>query len=65
MITRPKAYLGDSVYAEVQAGQLVLTVENGYGATQENGYGATQEIVLEPEVLTTLVEYLKPAGRPS
>ena len=45
-----KAYIGDSVYADIdEAGQLVLTTENGYGATNT--------IVLEPEVLHMLIEY--------
>ena len=42
-----KQYLGDSVYAELDAdGRIVLTTENGYGPSNT--------IVLEPEVLAAL-----------
>lgn len=50
-MSRPKTYLGDSVYAEYRDGQLLLTVENGWGATQT--------IVLEAEVLAALVDFLE------
>jgi hypothetical protein len=46
-----KQYLGDSVYAEVLYGDIVLTTENGYGPT------AT--IVLESEVLDSLLRFVK------
>lgn len=44
-----KQYLGDSVYAEW----------NGYGVvlTTENGLGASNTIVLEPETWLALVEF--------
>ena len=46
-----KTYLGDAVYAEVDNwGRLVLTTEDGIRATNR--------IVLEPEELRTLFEYL-------
>lgn len=46
-----KAYLGDSVYADYnQYGQLVLTTENGLGASNT--------IYLEPEVYRALTEYV-------
>lgn len=47
-----KIYLGDSVYAESQRGDLVLTTENGLDA-------ASNVIVLEPEVLGNLKLFLK------
>lgn len=51
----PKDYLGDGVYAEVDGiGRIVLTTEDGISATNT--------IVLEPEVMTALLEYLKRPG---
>jgi len=48
---KPKEYLGDSVYVEVnEYDQIVLTTENGYGASNT--------IILEPEVYAALTEYL-------
>lgn len=46
-----KDYLGDSVYADFQHGQVFLTTENGMGASNT--------IVLEPEVCEALIRYLK------
>jgi len=47
-----KEYLGDGVYAEMDRyGSLVLTTEDGIRATNR--------IVLEPEVLIALSEYLE------
>lgn len=47
-----KAYLGDAVYAEVDAwGRLMLTTENGIAVTNT--------IVLEPEVLQALEGYVR------
>jgi hypothetical protein len=46
-----KTYLGDAVYADVENGQLILTTENGYEATNR--------IVLEPEVLRHLLDYVE------
>lgn len=46
-----KVYLGDAVYADHDGFALVLTTENGYKATNR--------IVLEPEVLGALEEYIK------
>ena len=45
-----KAYIGDAVYAEINNGELVLTTEDGIRATNT--------IILEPEVLSTLMLYL-------
>ena len=47
-----KVYLGDAVYVEVdEFGALVLTTEDGIRATNR--------IVLEPEVLAALRQYLE------
>lgn len=56
-----KAYIGDSVYADHDGFGLVLTTENGYGASNT--------IYMEPEVWRALVEYVdllsrKPPARP-
>ena len=48
---KPKQYLGDSVYAEMNdAHQLVLTTEDGIRTTNR--------ICLEPEVLSALFDYI-------
>lgn len=48
---KDKEYLGDSVYAEINdAGQIVLTTENGMDASNT--------IYLEPEVMRALIEYV-------
>lgn len=47
---KPKRYIGDGVYAEVDNGDLILTTEDGI-STQN-------KIVLEPEVLGALFVYL-------
>lgn len=46
-----KIYLGDSVYATFDGYYVELTTENGYGATNS--------ILLEPQVLDALDNYLK------
>jgi hypothetical protein len=46
-----KEYLGDSVFAAIEAETLVLTTENGTGMI-------TNRIYLEPEAREKLVEYL-------
>jgi hypothetical protein len=46
-----KAYLGDSVYAEFDGFGIVLTTENGMGASNT--------IVLEPDVLRALNEFVE------
>ncbi len=47
-----KTYLGDSVYAEHDAGGIILTTENGYGASNT--------IYLEyPNVMDSLVRYVE------
>ena len=50
MTTRTKTYLGDSVYVNHDDRGLVLTTENGYGATNT--------VILEPEVFAKLLVYL-------
>lgn len=45
-MSNPKAYLGDSVYAEYDGCGVILTTENGYGPTNT--------IVLEHETLRAL-----------
>lgn len=45
-----KAYLGDSVYADFDGHDVVLTTENGMGPSNT--------IVLEPEVMTALKRWL-------
>jgi Mn-dependent DtxR family transcriptional regulator len=45
-----KVYLGDSVYVEFDGYGLVLTTENGYGPTNT--------IIMEPEVVHNLQEYV-------
>ena len=48
-----KAYIGDSVYAEIDTfGAVVLTTENGYPDDPRN------RIVLEPETLAKLQQQL-------
>lgn len=44
-----KQYLGDSVYADFQDGMIILTTENGDGASNT--------IACEPEVLAALDRY--------
>ena len=47
-----KVYLGDSVYAE--------QIDNrGIILTTENGYAPSNTIVLEPEVVYSLIQYLE------
>jgi hypothetical protein len=45
-----KEYLGDSVYAEIEDGMLLLTTDNGYGPNNK--------IFLEQEVIEALLEYV-------
>ena len=47
----PKAYLGDSVYVEIENGMLKLTTDNGDGPTNT--------IYLEIEVYSALVQYVE------
>lgn len=47
-----KEYLGDSVYVDVQLGQMILTTENGEPQPSNTIY-------LEPAVIFQLIEYLK------
>ncbi len=46
---KPKAYLGDSVYVECVADDLILTTNNGEADSNT--------IVLEPEVYEALLRY--------
>lgn len=46
-----KAYLGDSVYAEIEHGMIKVTTDNGMGPSNE--------IFLEPEVYAALVAYVE------
>jgi len=48
-----KRYLGDSVYCEFDGFAIILTTENGYDDDPRN------RIVLEPEVYTALLEFVK------
>jgi len=45
-----KVYLGDGVYADFDGHDLTLTTENGIETTNR--------IVLEPEVMQSLVDYI-------
>lgn len=45
----PKAYIGDSVYAEFDGYHIVLTTNNGYGASNT--------IAIEPAVYQALKQY--------
>jgi hypothetical protein len=49
-----KVYLGDSVYADFNGLGIVLTTENGLGSSNT--------IVLEPEVLEALYQYVAALG---
>lgn len=50
-----KEYLGDSVYAAVENdGTLVLTTENGMGPSNT--------IILEPNVVVALLDYIERAA---
>lgn len=54
-----KQYIGDSVYADFDGYHIVLTTENGYGASNT--------IYLEPQVLAALDDYkswLRKLGEP-
>ena len=46
-----KTYLGDSVYVEEDLLGIMLTTDNGFGASNT--------IILEPEVIVALEEFLK------
>lgn len=46
-----KEYLGDSVYAEIISGMVMLTTDNGHGADQR--------IYLEMFVFKALVDYVQ------
>lgn len=46
-----KNYMGDSVYADFDGHDIILTTENGTGAP-------SNEIVIEPEVFQAIQEYV-------
>ena len=48
-----KIYLGDSVYAELKDGNIVLTTENGIPTDPSN------IIILESDVYQALIDYVK------
>lgn len=53
-----KTYLGDSVYADFDGDYPALTPYNGYIVlTTENGFGATNTIFLESKVMDALIRY--------
>ena len=45
-----KEYLGDGVYVAVDCNNIVLTTEDGISVTNT--------VILEPQVLSALIEYL-------
>lgn len=49
-----KRYLGDTVYAELENGMLVLTVEDG-----DPEEGVSQVIYMEPEVVGSLLQFIE------
>lgn len=49
----PNRYLGDSVYAEIRDGRIVLTTNNGYSDDPRN------RIILEPEVYQALKDFVE------
>ncbi len=51
----PRRYLGDSVYAEVEAGQVKLTTHNGYPDDPRN------VIFMEPSVMDALTRFYEDA----
>ncbi len=50
-----KEYIGDGVYVHVEWGQIILTTSDGNNETNR--------IVLEPQVYSELVVYVKEAGK--
>ncbi len=46
-----KTYIGDGAYVEIQGDSIVLTTRDGYSETNR--------VVLEPEVLRSLLDYLE------
>lgn len=47
-----KEYIGDSVYADYEDPENLKL-------TTENGFGATNTVILEPEVVKNLIEFIK------
>ena len=50
-----KAYLGDAVYAHIEREYIVLTTEDGHSTTNT--------IYLEPEVVTSLLDFIEEVVR--
>ena len=59
MSSKPKIYLGDSVYARFDGFHIWLTTENGYPDDPRNS------IALDSEVLNALKEYEKSVNEPN
>ena len=55
-MNKTKAYIGDSVYARIEFGSLVLTTENGEPDDPSN------EIFIDYETLVTLLSYCERNG---
>lgn len=55
MVDRDKEYLGDSVYCAHDGYHVILTTENGYGASNR--------IALEPAVMANLELYVESLRR--
>jgi hypothetical protein len=53
MANLPKRYLGDGIYAAMERGSIVLTVENGDEVIEE--------IILEPQVAEAFLDFIWPA----
>ena len=51
-----KIYLGDSVYAQFNGYEIILTTENGFGVSNT--------IVLEPEVMNNLLVFINIHAQP-
>lgn len=55
--TRVKEYIGDSVYAEFDGYNVILTTENGLPGDPSN------KIELEPEVMIELAKFYERASK--
>ena len=54
IVRKNVSYLGDSVYVSTDGFAIIITTENGMGATNE--------IYIEPDVLRKLIEYCERKG---
>jgi hypothetical protein len=52
-VKKDKEYLGDSVYAEVKNGGIIITTENG------QPFDPTNIIFLEPEVVNAFLRFVR------